>query len=57
MLALSETARAQALIATGDSKGEAPGVLDYAASELAQAAPKIAKCTDAQGAARRKYKF
>ncbi|MEO6603964.1 MAG: hypothetical protein ABIQ16_29040 [Polyangiaceae bacterium] len=53
--ALSETERAKALVATGDA-AEASRALDYARSELAEAAPKIAHCADAEGAARRKYK-
>jgi len=57
VFALSETERARALLAAGDAQGEAPGALSTAQSELAEAAPKIARCADAQGAAHRKYKF
>lgn len=57
VLALSETARAKALIAAGDTQGEASGILSAAQAELAEAAPKIARCADAQGAAHRAYKF
>ena len=57
VLALSETARAKALILAGDAPGEASGILSAAQAELAEAAPKIARCADAQGAAHRSYKF
>ena len=57
VLALSETARAKALIAAGDAQGEAGMILNSAKVELAEAAPKIARCADAQGAAHRTYKF
>ncbi|MET0790503.1 MAG: hypothetical protein ABW061_03200 [Polyangiaceae bacterium] len=54
--ALSETERAKTLLTTGGDPAEASRTLDYARSELAEAAPKIAHCADAEGAARRKYK-
>ena len=54
--ALSETERAKTLVASGGDAAEAGRALDYARSELAEAAPKIAQCADAEGAARRKYK-
>jgi hypothetical protein len=57
VLALSETARAKTLIAAGDPQREAESVLTSAQTELAEAAPKISRCADAQGAAQRKYKF
>ena len=53
--ALSETERARALMSSNNAL-EAGRTLDYARVELAQAAPKIAQCADAEGAARRKYK-
>jgi hypothetical protein len=52
--ALSETERAKGLLASDPA--EASRALDYSRSELAEAAPKIARCADAEGAARRKYK-
>lgn len=52
--ALSETERAKGLLASNPA--EANRALDYARSELAEAAPKIARCADAEGSARRKYK-
>jgi hypothetical protein len=54
--ALSEIARARALIVNGVDS-EAAKALDSARSELTQAAPQIAQCADAQGAAQRKYKL
>jgi hypothetical protein len=54
--ALSETERAKTLVAVGGDAAEASRALDFARSELAEAAPKIARCADAEGAARRKYK-
>jgi hypothetical protein len=54
--ALSETERVKALVASGGDAAEASRALDYARSELAAAAPKIAHCADAEGASRRKYK-
>ena len=54
--ALSETERAKALVASGGDATEAGRALDYARSELAEAAPKISHCADAEGTARRKYK-
>ena len=53
--ALSETERARALMSANKAP-EASRTLDYARAELAEAAPKIAHCADAEGAARRKYK-
>jgi len=55
--ALAETARAKSLLAMPEGAAEAARVLDLAQSELAQAAPRINHCTDAQGAAQRKYKL
>jgi hypothetical protein len=57
VFALAETARAKSLIATPDGAAEAARILDFAQSELAQAAPKISHCADAQGATQRKYKL
>ena len=54
--ALSETERAKRLLKSAGSETEAAQALDYAAKELAEAAPKISKCADAEGAAKRKYK-
>ena len=54
--ALSETERAKGLLAQGGDASEASRALDYARSELVEAAPKIAHCADIEGAARRKYK-
>ena len=54
--ALNETERAKGLLKSGGSDTEAAQVLDYARKELTEAAPKIAKCADAEGAAKRKYK-
>ncbi len=54
--ALSETERAKGLLKSGGSDTEAAQALDYASKELAEAAPKIAKCADVEGAAKRKYK-
>ncbi len=53
--ALSETEHAKALMSSNNAL-EASRTLDYARAELAEAAPKIARCADAEGAARRKYK-
>jgi hypothetical protein len=55
--ALNETARAKSLLLKGGSDEEAVRALSAASAELASAAPKIAVCADAQGAAHRKYKF
>ncbi|HET7541715.1 MAG TPA: hypothetical protein VFK05_17695 [Polyangiaceae bacterium] len=55
--ALTETARAKSLLATPDGAAEAARILDAAQSELSQASPKITHCTEAQGAAQRKYKL
>ncbi len=57
VFALAETARAKSLIATPDGAAEAAKVLEFADSELGQAAPKISHCADAQGATQRKYKL
>ncbi|HEY3255548.1 MAG TPA: hypothetical protein VGJ91_16430 [Polyangiaceae bacterium] len=57
VFALAETARAKSLIGTPEGAAEAARILDFAQSELAQAAPKISHCADAQGAAQRKYKL
>jgi len=57
VFALAETARAKSLIQTPDGAAEAAQVLDFAQTELAQAAPKISRCADAQGVAQRKYKL
>jgi hypothetical protein len=57
VFALAETARAKSLMATPTGAAEAARVLDFAQSELSQAAPKISHCADAQGAAQRKYKL
>jgi hypothetical protein len=57
VFALTETARAKSLMATPDGAAEAARILDFAQSELAQAAPKISHCADAQGATQRKYKL
>lgn len=57
VFALAETTRAKALMASPQSAAEAARILDFAQSELAQAAPKISHCADAQGAIKRKYKL
>ena len=57
VFALAETTRAKSLIATPDGAAEATRILDFAQSELAQAAPKISHCADAQGVTQRKYKL
>jgi len=57
VFALAETARAKSLMTTSEGAAEAARVLDFAQSELAQAAPKISRCADAQGATQRKYKL
>jgi hypothetical protein len=54
--ALSETERAKGLLKSAGSETQAAQALDDASKELAEAAPKIAKCADAEGAAKRKYK-
>jgi hypothetical protein len=54
--ALSETARAKSLLMSPGNEAEAAKALDAAETGLSQAAPEISKCTDAQGAAQRKYK-
>jgi hypothetical protein len=54
--ALAETARAKSLLMSPGNEAEAAKALDSAETGLSQAAPEIAKCTDAQGAAQRKYK-
>ena len=61
--ALSETARAKALLTTAgagagaQAESEAAAALDSARRGLSLAASKIGRCADAQGAAHRKYKF
>jgi hypothetical protein len=57
VFALAETARAKSLLIAPDGAAEAARILDFAQSELAQAAPKISHCADAQGATQRKYKL
>ena len=57
VFALAETARAKSLLGTPDGALEAARILDVAQTELAQAAPKINHCADAQGVAQRKYKL
>jgi len=57
VFALAETARAKSLMATPEGAAEAARILDFAQSELAQAAPKISHCADAQGVTQRKYKL
>jgi hypothetical protein len=57
VFALAETARAKSLMATPEGAAEAARTLDFAQSELAQAASKIGHCADAQGVAQRKYKL
>lgn len=57
VFALAETARAKSLLTAPDGGAEAARVLDFAQSELAQAAPKISHCADAQGVTQRKYKL
>lgn len=56
VFALAETTRAKSLMATPKA-AEAARILDFAQSELAEAAPKISHCADTQGAAKRKYKL
>ena len=55
--ALSDTARAKSLLKNGGSDAEAAQALNLASTELRAAAPTIARCADAQGAAHRSYKF
>ncbi|HKO51873.1 MAG TPA: hypothetical protein VJV79_29390 [Polyangiaceae bacterium] len=57
VFALAETARAKSLIGTPNGAAEAARILDFAQSELAEAAPKISHCADAQGVTQRKYKL
>jgi hypothetical protein len=57
VFALAETTRAKSLMATPEGSAEAARVLDFAQSELTQAAPKISHCADTQGATKRKYKL
>ena len=57
VFALAETTRAKSLVGTPDGAGEAARILDFARSELAQAAPKISHCADVQGVTQRKYKL
>jgi hypothetical protein len=57
VFALAETTRAKSLMSTAEGAAEAARILDFAQSELAQAAPKISHCADTQGATKRKYKL
>jgi len=57
VFALTEITRAKSLLTAPEGAAEAARVLDFAQSELAQAAPKISHCADAQGVAQRKYKL
>lgn len=57
VFALGEIARAKSLVGTPASAAEAAGILESAQSELAEAAPKVSHCADAQGVAQRKYKL
>ena len=57
VFALAEVDRAKALIATQNRLPEAGQIVEAARSELAEAAPKISRCADAQGAVQRKYKL
>jgi len=57
VFALAEITRAKALLGTPAGAAEAAGILTSAQSELAQAAPKVSHCADAQGVAQRKYKL
>jgi len=57
VFALAETARAKSLLSSPQRAGEAARLLDFARSELSQAAPKISHCADAQGVTQRKYKL
>ena len=57
VFALTETARAKALMASADGAAEAARILEFAQSELTKSAPKISHCADAQGAIQRKYKL
>jgi hypothetical protein len=54
--ALDETARAKALLMSPGNEAEAAIALTAAQTGLSGAAPKIDKCTDAEGAVQRKYK-
>ena len=44
-------------MASADGAAEAARILDFAHSELGEAAPKISHCADLQGAVKRKYKL
>jgi hypothetical protein len=57
VFALAETTRAKSLMATPEGTAEAARILDFAQSELSQAAPKVSHCADVQGATKRKYKL
>jgi len=57
VFALAETTRAKSLLTTPEGKAEAARILDFAQSELGQAAPKISHCAEAQGVTKRKYKL
>jgi hypothetical protein len=54
---LTQTAHAKALLADGGTDAVVSQALDAATKALTEAAPHIAACADAQGAAHRKYKF
>ncbi|HEX3777583.1 MAG TPA: hypothetical protein VHV51_24105 [Polyangiaceae bacterium] len=54
---LRQTAAAKSLLADGGADGEVVNALAAATAALEEAAPQIAQCADAQGAAHRKYKF
>jgi hypothetical protein len=56
---LDQTARAKALLADGGAEAGVAAIqaLDVAKAALSQAEPQIAQCTDAEGAAHRKYKL
>ncbi|MEI9950385.1 MAG: hypothetical protein WDO74_15740 [Pseudomonadota bacterium] len=57
VFALAETARAKSLIAAPDGAAEAAKILDFAQSELAQAAPKNQPLRRRPGVTQRKYKL
>ena len=53
---LEQTARAKAALTDGGNDSEVATLLETAQVALSHAAPDIAHCADAQGAAQRKYK-
>ena len=57
VFALAETSRAKSLMTTPEGSAEAARILDFAQSELSEAAPKINHCATTQGATKRKYKL